>query len=132
MLALAVVALAKVIGFDREHAFYPTVLIVIATYYVLFAAMGASSRTLIVEIVVATAFLLAAVVGFQRSRWLVSVALIGHGVFDFVHHWFIQNPGVPHWWPGFCLAFDALLGGLLAVSLIRYPDLSRRHASNAH
>jgi hypothetical protein len=20
---------------------------------------------------------------------------------------FIDNPGVPHWWPGFCLAFDA-------------------------
>jgi hypothetical protein len=31
--------LATVVGFDRERAFYPTVMIVIASYYVLFAAM---------------------------------------------------------------------------------------------
>ena len=42
ILSLAVAGLATVIGFDRERAFYPTVLIVIASYYVLFAAMGAS------------------------------------------------------------------------------------------
>jgi hypothetical protein len=45
ILSLAVAGFAAVIGFDRERAFYPTVLIVIATYYVLFAAMGASSTS---------------------------------------------------------------------------------------
>src|SRR5262249_5375062 len=34
---LAVAGFAVIIGFDRECAFYPTVLIVIASYYVLFA-----------------------------------------------------------------------------------------------
>jgi hypothetical protein len=53
ILSLAVSGSAAVIGFDRERAFYPTVLIVIASYYVLFAVMGASRRTLIIEIVVA-------------------------------------------------------------------------------
>ncbi len=47
--------------------------------------------------------------------------LIGHGVFDFVHRHFIDNPDVPRWWPGFCLAFDGFLGGLLAVYLIYAP-----------
>lgn len=122
ILSLAVAGLATVVGFDRERAFYPTVMIVIASYYVLFAAMGASRRTLIFEIVIASAFLLVAVVGFRRNFWLVVAALIGHGVFDFIHHSFIDNPGVPHWWPGFCLAFDALLGALLAVRLIRHPE----------
>jgi hypothetical protein len=37
ILSLAVAGFAAVIGFDRERAFYPTVLIVIASYYVLFA-----------------------------------------------------------------------------------------------
>ena len=37
LLALAVAGLATVVGLDRGRAFYPTVLIVIATYYVLFA-----------------------------------------------------------------------------------------------
>jgi hypothetical protein len=122
ILSLAVAGFAAAIGFDRERAFYPTVLIVIASYYVLFAAMGASKRTLIIEIVIAGAFLLVAVLGFRRNFWLVVAALIGHGMFDFVHHFVIDNPGVPHWWSGFCLAFDALLGVFLAVRLIKHPE----------
>jgi len=43
ILTLAVAAFAAVIGFDRERAFYSTVLIGIASYYALFAAMGAST-----------------------------------------------------------------------------------------
>jgi hypothetical protein len=122
IVSLAVAGFAAAIGFDRERAFYPTVLIVIASYYVLFAAMGASRRTLIIEIVVAGGFLLVAVLGYRRNIWFVVAALVGHGIFDFVHHLFIDNPGVPRWWPGFCLAFDGLLGVFLAVHLIRHPE----------
>jgi hypothetical protein len=79
--------------------------------------MGGSSRALLVEIVVASGFLLFAVLGFKTSLWFVVAAIVGHGVFDFVHHWFIENRGVPHWWPGFCLTFDVILGVWLAVRL---------------
>jgi hypothetical protein len=48
ILAAVVAGIATMIGFDRERAFYPTVLIVIASYYVLFAVMGASSRILVI------------------------------------------------------------------------------------
>jgi hypothetical protein len=121
-LSIDVAALAAIVGFDRKRAFYPTVVMVIAAYYVLFAAMGSnhmavSGRTLELEIAAATVFLLLAVVGFKRSLWLVVAALAGHGVFDFVHHFFIENPGVPHWWPGFCLAFDVTLAVWLAIRL---------------
>jgi len=122
ILSLAVAGFAAIVGFDRERAFYPTVLIVIASYYVLFAVMGASRRTLIIEIVVAGGFLLVAVPGFRKNFWLVVAALVGHGIFDFVHRSFIDNPGVPHWWSVFCFAFDALLGVFLAVRLIRHPE----------
>jgi hypothetical protein len=44
ILALTVVGLAAVVGFDRERVFYPTLLIVIASYYALFAVMGASRQ----------------------------------------------------------------------------------------
>ena len=57
-LSLAVAGLVTLVGFDRESAFYPTVLIVFASYYVLFAAMAASGRALIIEIAVASGFLL--------------------------------------------------------------------------
>jgi hypothetical protein len=90
ILSMAVAAFATAIGLDRERAFYPTVLIVIASYYVLFAVMGGSSRALLVEIIVASGFLLFAVLAFKRSLWFAVAAIVGHGVFDFVHHWFIE------------------------------------------
>src|SRR5678815_2884800 len=105
-LSFAASGAAAVIGFDRERAFYPTLLIVIASYYVLFAVMDASGQALVIEIIGASAFLLFAVLGLKRTLWLVAGAIAGHGLFDSVHRTLIENPGVPHWWPGFCLAFD--------------------------
>ena len=124
VLSLAVAGIATIIGLDRERAFYPTVLIVIASYYVLFAVMGRSGRALMAELIVASGFLLVAAIGFKRNLWLVVAALVGHGVFDFVHRWFIDNPGVPDWWPGFCLTFDAIVGAYLAVLMMTRSNLS--------
>jgi hypothetical protein len=118
-LSLAAAALAILTGLNRERAFYPTVLIVVASYYVLFSAMAPSGHSLVIEIVVASAFLLVAVVGYKRNLWFVAIALVGHGVFDIVHHLLVENPGVPHWWPGFCSVFDLIFGAVLAVSLMR-------------
>jgi len=117
LLSVAVAGFATAVGFGRERAFYPTVVIVVASYYVLFAAAGASTRTLMVEIAVASGFLLIAVVGYKKSFWLVPAALVAHGVFDLVHHFLILNPGVPRWWPGFCMAFDVVLGIWLTMRL---------------
>jgi hypothetical protein len=46
LLAFAVGLFATVSRLDRDRAFYPTVAIVIASYYCLFAVMGASTRAL--------------------------------------------------------------------------------------
>jgi hypothetical protein len=118
-LALVVGVLATWIGFDRDRAFYPTVMIVIASYYVLFSVMGGSSQSLLTECVVLAPFLVAAVAGFKKTLWLVVAALAGHGVLDFVHPHLIYNPGVPVWWPNFCLAYDLVAAGYLATLLIR-------------
>jgi hypothetical protein len=119
ILAFATVAFAAITGLDRDRAFYPTVLIVVASYYVLFAVMGASGRAITIESIVASGFLLFAVLGFKTSPWFVAAAIAGHGVFDLVHHLLIANPGVPRWWPGFCLTFDLIVGGWLALRLMR-------------
>jgi hypothetical protein len=124
-LSLAVAGLAIIVGFDREPAFYPTVLIVVASYYVLFAQMAGTGSALVIEIIVAIGFLLFAIIGYKKNLWLVAIALVGHGVFDMFHHLLIENPGVPHWWPGFCLVFDVILGGLLAVGLMRHRLATR-------
>ena len=118
-LAIAVCVFAMVAGFDRERVFYPTMVLVVAHYYILFAVMGSSTPALALESLAAAAFLALAVIGFKKNLWLTAAALAGHGVFDFFHHLLIRNPGVPVWWPGFCLSFDAFAGGFLAVLLMR-------------
>jgi hypothetical protein len=107
IVASAGVALfARKVGLDRDGAFYPTVMIVIALYYVLFAVMTGSPRTVLAESAVMMGFAAAAVAGFRSSAWIVAGALAGHGVFDALHDYVIENPGVPAWWPAWCFAYD--------------------------
>ena len=93
-LALAVGVFATVVRLDRDRAFYPTVAIVIASLYSLFAVMGGSTRALVVESIVGVGFIALAVLGFRSSLWVVVAALSVHGVFDLVHGTVISNPGV--------------------------------------
>ena len=129
LLALAVAGLASGVGFDRERSFASTVLIVVASYYVLFAVMGASGCTLVIEILIASGFVALSVAGFRTNPWLTAAGIVGHGVFDLIHHLLIQNPGVPSWWPGFCCAFDVIFGGWLAALLMRRSQTSLRSRS---
>jgi hypothetical protein len=124
-LALAVGAYAQWIGFDRDRAFYPTLVIVIACYYVLFSVMGGVPRITVVEISIATIFVVAASLGFRRNLWLVVAALSAHAILDAFHGAVTSNPGVPSWWPAFCLAYDITAAGFLALTLLRSPALSK-------
>ena len=125
VIAIAVFALGRFGGFDRDRAFYPTVTIVVAHYYGLFALVGGSLEALSRELWPTAAFVTAAVVGFKRSLWLVVAALAGHGVFDIFHGRLIANPGVPVWWPGFCMTYDVLAAVGLAWILWREQPARR-------
>lgn len=122
VLSIGVALFARGVGLDRDRAFYPTVLIVVASYYVLFAVMTGSVETVLLESIVTALFAAAAVAGFKASVWIVVAALAGHGVLDAVHGHVIQNAGVPAWWPAWCLSYDVGAAGALAWISMR-PDL---------
>ena len=117
-LALSVAAFARAVGFDRERLFYPLVLIVIASYYVLFAAMAADHAELAAQSVIFGLFTAMAVVGFRTSLWLVVLGLVLHALFDVFQKSIFAGHGVPQWWPSFCLAYDLAAAASLAVLLI--------------
>ena len=124
VLSLGVALFARVVGFDRDRAFYPTVTIVVASYYVLFAAMSGSLQTVFLESIVMAGFAIAAVVGFKSSAWIVVGALAGHGVFDALRGDLLENSGVPVWWPAWCLAYDLGAAACLAWLIKREPELN--------
>lgn len=121
LLALSAGLFATATGLDRDRAFYPTVMIVIACLYGLFAVMGGSTKALVVESMAGAVFVAAAVSGFRSTLWIVVLALAAHGVFDLAHGRIISNPGVPVWWPGFCLTYDVTAAAYLAVLLGKPP-----------
>ena len=128
VLSIGVALFATRVGFDRDRAFYPAVLIVVASYYVLFAAMAGSVETILLESIVMTLFVVAAVAGFKGSPWIVVGALAAHGAQDAVHGHIVANVGVPAWWPAWCLAYDVGAAGALAWLLIR-ADVSSTAAT---
>lgn len=117
--AFAVSIGAAAIELDRDRAFYPTVLIVVASYYGLFAVMAGATPAFIAEAAVLAIFAVCAVAGFKTSLWLVAGALMAHGALDLFHGHVISNPGVPGWWPGFCASYDLVAGSYLASRLWR-------------
>jgi hypothetical protein len=121
VVAVGVAVFGRYVGFDRDRAFYATVVIVVASFYVLFAAISGSLPTVLLESAVMTAFVLAAIAGFKSSAWILVAALAGHGIFDAVHGYVLENSGVPVWWPAFCLAYDLGAAGILAWLLQRRP-----------
>ncbi len=118
-LALGVSLFGRFSGFDRDRAFYPTMTVVIAATYELFAVMGGSTHALSLESTVFVTFALASVVGFKSNLWIIVGALAGHGVFDLAHPHLITNPGVPAWWPAFCMTYDISAALYLAWFLNR-------------
>lgn len=120
-LSLGVAVLGRRAGLDRDRAFYATVVIVVASYYVLFAVMGGSTTALVAELAVAAVFSTAAVVGFRSTPWLIAGALAAHGAFDAVHGHLLDNPGVPAWWPAFCGAYD--IGAAIWLALLTAGDI---------
>ena len=110
LLAVGIAALAKFTRFDEDRSFYSTVLVIIASYYVLFAVLGGSGHALVWELVIAVAFSTVAIIGALFFPTLVGTGIVAHGLFDIVHDVLIENAGVPVWWPIFCASIDVLLG----------------------
>lgn len=116
-MAMVICLAARFIGLDRDRAFYPLLLMAIASYDLVFAALTGGTDTIVAESLLASIFIAMAVIGFRKWPVWVLVGLIGHALADLVHPHVIDNPGIPNWWPGFCAGFDAAaalaLGGCL-------------------
>ena len=96
--------------------FHAALLTVIASIYVGFALQGGRRREVGLELTVAAAFGVLALIGLWLSPWLTVLGLALHGVWDLLHH-FIRTP-VPRWYIPFCLVYDVLMAGFLSLYLV--------------
>lgn len=114
ILALGVSITMRFAGLDHDRALYQVMLIVIASYYDLFAILAGDGLVLGFETAAFLVFAGVSLIGFRTNLWIVATALLGHRVFDLIHGHLVANSGVPPWWPMFCLAYDVVAAGYLA------------------
>jgi len=112
ILAIVIGFLARLTHFDKDKSFYPTVLIVIALLYVLFAKISNDTAALLQESFAALLFLVIAIIGFKYSVWLIVIGLLAHGIFNLIHERFIFNSGIPRMVAGVLFSHRRCIGSL--------------------
>ena len=95
---------------------YALGLTLIAAVYVGFAVADGRRHVLVAEVVVASAFVVAAACAELGSAWLIVAGLAGHGVKDLWQHRTGFVAGT-RWWPPFCATVDWVAAALIALAL---------------
>lgn len=106
--AMFIAVAGKLTRFDQDKSFYPVVLMVIASYYVLFAVMA--NESIVIELIVAICFAVFALLGVKKAPIMIGIGLILHGLYDIVHIYIYSISVAPNWWPEFCASVDITLG----------------------
>jgi hypothetical protein len=97
---------------------YALGLTLIAAIYIGFSVADGRGKVILVECVVASAFVVVAAAGVTGSAWLIVGGLAGHGLKDMWQHRtrYVANT---RWWPPFCAAVDFVVALILAVAIAR-------------
>lgn len=111
---IADIAIASARFLKWQHWYFTAVLIALPLAYGGFALYAGQVDTAAKELVIGVPYLLVGI-GLLLKQMRYSAILVGamwlsHGVFDYIHDYFVINPGVPGWYPALCAGFDLVVG----------------------
>ena len=95
--------------------FHALALATIGAVYAGFGLVDGRTAVAALEVVVATAFVIAALVGLWLAPMLVGFGLVLHGVWDLAHGPHRVTTRIPGWYPSFCAAYDFVFAGVFFV-----------------
>ena len=96
---------------------YALGLVVIAPIYIGFAVADGRVRIIVVECLVAMAFVVVAAAGITGPAWLLAFGLAAHGVKDAWQHRTRFVSGT-RWWPPFCAAVDWVVAAIIVIEIV--------------
>ena len=96
-------------------AFHSVTLAVIGAIYLGFAFSDGRLSIVILELSVATAFIVLALLGLWLAPAFIAVGLILHGFWDLAHRPRAITTKLPSWYPPFCAAFDFVFAGVFLL-----------------
>jgi hypothetical protein len=91
--------------------FHSAMLVMIGSIYMGFAFMDGRVSIVILELSVATIFIVLALLGLWQAPLLIGVGLVLHGLWDIAHHPKAIKTKIPIWYPPFCASFDFVFAG---------------------
>jgi len=96
---------------------YAVGLAAVAFVYIGFAVADGRPRVIVVESVVAMAFVLVGTAGITGSGWLLVFGFAAHGVKD---AWQERRQFVSgtRWWPPFCAAVDFVVALIIGIEIL--------------
>ncbi|HMF70356.1 MAG TPA: DUF6010 family protein [Flavitalea sp.] len=110
--SLVIIILARVLSkIFTTKLFAAAILVAIAFIYVGFSLKDNPISLIVLEIAVASVFFFTALIGYKSNPALIAYGIIGHGVWDFLHHRLAVIPtAIPTYWPVFCAVVDLITG----------------------
>ncbi|MCH1492684.1 MAG: hypothetical protein L7T24_09000 [Luminiphilus sp.] len=99
---------------------WPLLLVSLPVWYAAFGLLAMDVGVMALEILVGLPYIVIGILAwkfkFRFVRYLLGVAWLTHGLYDYFHHDFFINPGVFGWYPSFCAVVDILVGSYLVLT----------------
>jgi hypothetical protein len=96
-------------------AFHSVALSVIGAIYLGFALSDGRISIIILELSLATGFVVLALLGLWLAPALVAIGLVLHGFWDLAHRPRGVTTKLPSWYPPFCAAYDFVFAGIFLL-----------------
>ena len=119
ILGLATVLLHTLLDENQGHDFSSILLVLIGSIYYGFALLQSSIKATIIELVVASLFVILGFFGLWFSSWIIIAGLVLHGFWDLAHH--NSKLGlalIPSWYIPFCATYDWLIAFYLTCRIV--------------
>lgn len=114
ILGLVTMFIHSLLGKDQGHELTSVLLVLIGSIYYGFALLQPNIKTKIIEILVASIFVIMGVFGLWVSSWIIIVGLILHGIWDIAHHNSkLGLAKIPKWYIPFCAGYDWIIAAYL-------------------
>jgi hypothetical protein len=119
LLAVVTLPLHLMVSHQESVVTAAVILGLIAGIYIGFALVDGRVRWLVIECVIAIAFVSAATAGVMQWQWAIPIAYAVHGLWDWAHHSLVETH-LPRWYVPMCAIYDWVAAAGLTLIWLLY------------
>jgi len=129
-IVIGIVFILPTIYFVRRQNFdswaWPVFLVSLPVWYMAFGLLALDGKAMLLEIIVGLPYIATGVLvwkmKFRFAHYVLGLAWLSHGFYDYYHDAFFVNPGVFSWYPAFCALVDVLVGSYIVLNAKQFDE----------